>query len=110
MSYYNISSDQLDLEIEERDVEYLAAHFDDVELYLNILGINNSEQDNVKRMARLHGNQVAMTECLSLWRQRNPSNATLKTLLDILFELRKGEVAVNICGYFYPKSKKQSKS
>ena len=110
MSDYNISSDQLDLEVEESDVTYLAAHFDDVELYLNILGINNSEQDNVKRMAHLYGNQVAMTECLLLWRQHNLSNATLKTLLGVLLELRKGEVAVNICGYFYPKSKKQSKS
>ena len=110
MSYYNISSDQLDLEIEESDVTYLAAHFDDIELYLNSLGLTNSEQVDVRRMAYLSGNQVAMAKGLLLWRQHNPSVATLRTLVDILLKLRKEDVAVKICGYFHPKPKKQSKS
>ena len=109
MSDYNISSDQLDLEIEENDVTYLAAQFGDVELYLKVLGLTNSEPVDVRRMANLHGNQIAMAECLSLWRQHNPSNATLKTLLGILLELKKEEVARNICGYFSSNSKKQIK-
>ena len=109
MSNYNISSDQLNLEIEESDVTYLAAHFDNVEPYLNILGLTNSEQVHVRRTANLSGNQVAMAECLSLWRHHNPSIATLRTLLDILLKLRKEDVAVKICSYFHPKPKKQSK-
>ena len=110
MSDFNISDDQLDLEIEEIDVTYLAAHFDDVLLYLRVLQLTNIEQTDVRNMAQHHGNQVAMTECLSLWRQHNPSTATLRTLLDILLKLRKEAVALKICGHFYPKPKKQSKS
>ena len=106
---YNISSDQLDLEIEENDVTYLAAHFDDVELYLNILGLTTSEQVDVRKMANLSGNQVAMAKCLLLWRRHNPSVATLRTLLDILLKLKKEDIAGKICGYFHPKPKKQSK-
>ena len=109
MSYYNISSDQLDLEIEENDVTYLAAHFDDVELYLNILGLTNSEQVDVRKMANLSGNQVAMAKCLLLWRRHNPSVATLRTLVDVLLKLKKEDIAVKICGYFHPKPKKKSK-
>ena len=109
MSYYNIGSDQLDLEIEESDVTYLAAHFDDVKLYLKVLGLTNSEQVGVKTTAHLSGNQVAMAECLSLWRQHNPSIATLRTLVDILLKLRKEDIAVKVCGCFHPKPKKQSK-
>ena len=105
MSDYNISSDQLDLEIEESDVTYLAAYFDDVMLYLRVLGLTNIEQADVRNMAKHHGNQVAMAECLSLWRQHNPSTATLRTLLDILLKLRKEDIALKTCGHFYPKLK-----
>ena len=108
MSDYNIIDKQLDLQIEESDVTYLAAHFDDVKLYLKVLGLTNSEQVNVRTTAHLNGNQIAMTECLSVWRQHNPSTATLRTLLDILLKLRKEDIALKICGYFYPKPKKQS--
>ena len=106
MSNFNVSSDQLDLEIKESDVAYLAAHFDDVKLYVKVLGLTDSEQVDVRATAHLSGNQVAMAECLSLWRQHNPSIATLRTLVNILLELRKENVAVKICGYFHPKLKK----
>ena len=105
MSEYNISSDQLDAEIEESDVTFLAAYFDNVELYLKVVGLTEGEQADVKRMAHTQGNQAAMTECLSLWRQHNPSTVILRTLLDILLKLRKQEVASNVCGYYYPKPK-----
>ena len=105
---YNISSDQLNSEVEESDVTFLAAYFDNVELYVKVLGLTKGEQVDVKRMAHSQGNQVAMTECLSLWRQHNPSTAILRTLLDILLKLRKEEVASNISGYYYPKPKEQS--
>ena len=100
MSDYNRSSDLLDSEIEEDEVTYLAAHFDDVMLYLKVLKLSSSEQADVKKIAHLHGNQVAMAECLSLWRKHNPSIATLGKLLNILLTLRKEEVAMKICGSF----------
>ena len=76
MKHHNMSSDQLDCEIEEGDITYLAQHFDNVELYLRVFGLTATEQVNVKK---IQDNHIAMTECLSLWRRHNPSTATLRT-------------------------------
>ena len=100
-----MSSDQLDCEIGERDLIMLAEHFDDVELYLRVFGLTTAEQVDVRRMARVHGNQIAMAECLSLWRRHNPSTATLRVLLEILLSLRKEEIASKMCSFFCPKHK-----
>ena len=97
-----MSSDQLDCEIEEGDITYLAQHFDNVELYLRVFGLTAAEQNDVRQK---QGTHVAMTECLSLWRRHNPSTATLRTLLDILLSLRKEEIASNVCSYYHPKHK-----
>ena len=105
MSVYNISSDQLDYEIEEGDVTYLAEHFDNVELYLRVMELTRGEQIDVKDKAHAQGNQIAMAECLSLWRRHNPSTATLRTLLEILLSLKKEEIASNVCNYYCPKYK-----
>ena len=98
-------SDQMDCEIEEKDIPYLAQHFDNVELYLRVFELTTAEQANVRRMVHVHGNQIAMAECLSLWRRHNPSTATLRALLDILLRLRKEEIASKICDYYHPKQK-----
>ena len=102
MKHHNMSSDQLDCEIEEGDITYLAQHFDNVELYLRVFGLTAAEQVNVRR---IQDNHIAMTECLSLWRRHNPSTATLRTLLNILLSLRKEEIASNVCSYYHPKHK-----
>ena len=93
---------QLDHEIKDEDLTYLAEHFDNVEHYLRVFGLTTAQKANVRRMVHVHDNQIAMAECLSLWRQRNPSTATLRTLLEILLSLRKGEIASNVCKYFSP--------
>ena len=98
---YNISSNQLNLEIEEQHVVYLAAQFDNMNLYPRVLGLTISEQVDVEAKAHRDGNQIAMAECLSLWRRHNPAGATLRTLLNTLLELRKEEVAVRICGFYF---------
>ena len=103
MKQYDVSSDQLDCEIKEEDVTYLAKHFDNVELYLRVFELTAAEQANVRRMA--HDNHIAMTECLSLWRKHNPSSATLKALLEILLNLGKEEIASNVCSYYHLKRK-----
>ena len=103
MKRHNVSSDQLDCEIKEEDVTYLAGHFDNVELYLRVFGLTPAERTDVGR--RAYNNQIAMAECLSLWRRHNPSAATLRRLLEILLSLRKEEIALNICNYYYPKHK-----
>ena len=100
-----MSSDQLDCEIEERDLIVLAEHFDDVELYLRVFGLTTAEQVDVRRMANNYGNRIAVAECLSLWRRHNPSTATLRALLEILLSLRKEEIASKMCSYYFPKHK-----
>ena len=97
MKHHNMSSDQLDCEIKEEDVTYLAQHFDNVELYLRVFGLTATEQADVRRLAR--DNHIAMAECLSLWRRHNPSTATLRKLLEILLHLGKEEIASKVCSY-----------
>ena len=100
---YNIGSHLLDFEIKDEDVTYLAEHFDNVELYLKVMGLTASEQADVRRMAHVHGNQVAIAECLSLWRQHDPPTATLRKLLEVLVNLKKEEVATKICRHLMKK-------
>ena len=71
-----MSRDQLGCEIEERDIIILAGYFDNVEFYLNILGLSPAEQTDVRKKVS-EGTQIAMNYCLLLWRQHNPSTATL---------------------------------
>ena len=101
---YAISSDQLDLVIDDSDMILLAAYFDDVEYYVNVLGLSPAEQTDVKKKA-LAGTQIAMNHCLLLWKQHNPSTATLRILLNTLLSLKKEEIASNVCRYFCPKHK-----
>ena len=98
---HNVSSDQLDCEISERDITYLAQHFDNIELYPKVFELTAAEQSDVKLKQLLQGTQAAMTECLSLWRRHSPSRATLKTLLEILLGLNKEEIASNVCSYYH---------
>ena len=98
---YNISHDQLDREIEDSDMIFLANYFDNVEYYLSVLGLTPAEQQDVKMKRFSEGAQLAMFHCLSIWKQHNPSTATLQTLLEILLSLKKEEIASNICRYFF---------
>ena len=100
-----MTSDQLDCEIEERDMTILAGYFDNVEFYLNILGLTSAEQTDARSRVSMHGTQIAMNYCLLLWKQHNPSTATLGTLLYILLSLRKEDIASKVCNYYYPKHK-----
>ena len=102
---YIVSSDQLDLKIEERDIIVLAGYFDAVEYYLDILELTPPEKNDVRDYKHRHGTQIAMKECLLFWRNHNPSRATLKTLLEILLKLGKEKLASDVCGYYFPKSK-----
>ena len=97
-----MNSDQLDCEIKDKDLTYLAKHFDNIEHYLRVFELTPAQKANVRRMVNVHDDQIAMAECLSLWRQRDPSTATLRTLLEILLSLGKGEIASNVCKYFSP--------
>ncbi len=78
-------------------------YFDDVELYLNPLKLNGNEQADVKKDAYVKGNLVAVINCLSIWRDHKPSEATFRALIKILLDLGKEEIATKICQYLKEK-------
>ena len=90
-----ISSIQLDKEIIEHDLDSLAECFDNVETYLYKLGLNEGQQTDIKDRANQQNTKTAMIEALKLWRQPNPFAATFRALLEILLDLKRGDVAVN---------------
>ncbi len=103
MVKHGVTDEQLDREIEQDDLAPVAMHFDDVELYLNPLKLNGNEQIDVKRDAFVKGNQVAVINCLSIWRGHEPSEATFRALIRILLDLRKEEIATKIFQYLKEK-------
>ena len=102
---YNLSNDQLNCEIKEEDIITLAGYFDNVEYYLSALGLITAEQTDIKFKKVTEGTQIAMNECLTLWKRHNPSAATLRALLEILLRLKKVEIASKVCQYYCSKHK-----
>ena len=94
-----ISDAQLHSEIIEHDLQNLASCFDNVETYLDKLGLLPSQQTDVKDLAARVNTNIAMTEALKLWRQPNPYAATFHALIEILLDLSRGDVAVRVCKY-----------
>ena len=92
-----ISNTQLNTEIIEQDLHSLAECFDNVETYLYKLGLNEGQQTDIKDLAYRRNTKTAMVEALKLWLQPNPFAATFRALLEILLELKRGDVAVKVC-------------
>ena len=104
MVKHGVTDEQLDREIEQDDLAPVAMHFDDVELYLNPLKLTDNEQADVRRETYLsRSNQVAVINCLSIWRGHEPSEATFRALIRILLDLRKEKVASKICQHLKDK-------
>ena len=101
---YSVSTDQLNFEIEDKDVTFLAGYFDNVEYYLDTLELTPCEQEDVKNKVP-NGNQLAMNHCLFVWKKRYLSKATLGSLLEILLKLGKEKIASDVCAYYFPKPK-----
>ena len=97
---YNIRSDLLNHEIEEKHVTYLAEYFDNVMFYVHVLELTNAEKEDIKQLVTVPGNQAAMSECLMLWKKHNPFNATLRALLTILLKLKKESIAAKLCEFY----------
>ena len=81
----------------ESDIPYVAKYFDGVIIYSSAMGLTPAELADVKDLSYRKGIQVAMTECLILWKRHDPVTATHKVLLELLLKLRKEEVADQIC-------------
>ena len=104
-----IDESQLVTMIRQEDINKIAGLFDEVETYLDKLGLLPAQQTDVKDTAYRHGTALAMTKALKLWCQPDPYAATFQALLEILLDLRRGDVAVRVCQYIteeVPKHKK----
>ena len=100
-----ISDEQLDAEIEERDLSDVAAFFDNTEDYLEKLELSPGQQTDVRTQAFVNGTHTGMKLALRLWRNKNPLKATFRALLLILLSLSKGDVAVQVCKYLSQRCK-----
>ncbi len=94
INHYNLIDEQLNSEIKKADTPFIAQYFDNVELYSSAMGLTTAEEADVKES---RGNQVAMMKCLQIWKERDPSQATYRALLDIVLRLGKGDTADKIC-------------
>ena len=104
MNDYCMDIKQLAQEIKEDDTVYLATNFDNWKYYTLELGLTESEQVDVERIADKHGNAKGVRHCLLLWRKHNPAKATIQELLNILLKLRKPNLAMKVCDYYFPQS------
>ena len=96
---------QLNTQIEEEDILNFSAHFDNLESYLGYLRLTPSERTDIKDLAQRRSIQVAMSEALRLWRERNPFTATYRALVEMLLNQGKGMVAADVCNYLSSKCK-----
>ncbi|XP_064391958.1 uncharacterized protein LOC135339662 isoform X4 [Halichondria panicea] len=91
-----LTSAQVNRQVQQEDVSYLAPCFDNVELYVDAMKLNPGEQSDVQLKK---SNRLAMIECLKIWRGKQRSQATFRALLEMLVKLRKGEIADLVCQY-----------
>ncbi len=98
-----VTDEQLDREIDDKDTALISTHFDDFENYIHRLELTGNEQADVKKIAQVSGNQVAVINCVTIWRDHEPSEATFRTLIRILLDLRKEEIATKICQHLKEK-------
>ena len=98
-----VSDMQLDSRIKEKDLPDLAGCFDQVDIYLYKLNLTPGQQTDVKDLAHQSSTTVAMAAALKFWRQPNPFDATFRALLELLLDLRRGDVAVSVCQHITSK-------
>ena len=89
----------MNTEIREEDIYDLGGCFDCVETYIDKLGLTAGQQTQIEDLAERRDVQTAMTKALKFWRQPKPWLATYRTLLQILLDLKRGDVAVRVCQY-----------
>ena len=93
---YQLTTSQVNREIQQIDIPYLALHFDNVKLYVDAMELTPGQQNDVQKSADTH---EAMIKCLKIWKGNNPAQATFRTLLEMLVKLMKGEIAGQVCQY-----------
>ncbi len=96
MDNYQLTTPQVNREIHQKDISYLAVSFDNVELYVDAMELSPGEQTDVHRKPNT---RVAMIECLKIWKRKKLSQATFRALLEMLVKLKKETIANKICQY-----------
>ena len=96
MDKYQLTTFQIDREIQQKDVLYLAAWFDNVEYYVDAMELSPGEHSDARKT---ESNHLAMIMCLKIWKSKKLSQATFRALLEMLVKLKKGEIADNVCHY-----------
>ncbi len=97
MEKYQITKEQLNRKVEQTHIPILAEFFDGVDMYVDLMKLTEAEKSDVKRDFNSKGTQVAMTNCLSVWKQHDSLKATYGSLLSILMNLKKGGIADKVC-------------
>ena len=100
-----VTDSYLNMEIEEADLLELAAYFDNIEYYLEMLGLTPGEQTDVRSCTNSSGTRFGMMLALKYWSNRDPFEATYRTLLLILLSLQKRDIAIRVFKYLSHKRK-----
>ena len=94
MTGANIAIEMLDTEIKSTEFVVLANLFPDAGLFTPHMGLSAAEMGDVTKLST-QNIRMAMLKCLQLWKNHDPY-ATYKTLLEIVLEQEKTEIAKNI--------------
>ncbi len=96
MDTYQLTTSQVDCNIQQKDIPYLAAYFDNAELYVDAMELTTGEQNDVRKCASTH---EAIIVCLKIWKEKKFSKVTFRFLLDMLVKLKKQKTASQVCHY-----------
>ncbi len=92
-----VTDAQLGRELVTHNLQVLTNCFGHYKAYLHKFRLTPGNQATIAEAMRVEGNEGAMREALSLWKQRNPSAASYRALVDILLQLGKGKEARKVC-------------
>ena len=96
MDKCQLTTPQVNGEIQQKDIPFLASSFDNTKLYVDVMELTPGEQNDVFKEKNTH---AAMIECLKIWKRKKLSQATFRVLLEMLVKLKKGEIATQVCQY-----------
>ena len=99
---HHLTDDQLDRQLSDRDLFYIADFFDGWSQYVETpgLGLSRGEKAQIAEDPALKSNTSKMKEALKIWRSFNPYTATFRNLLIMLLSLNtQGDVAQDVCLY-----------
>ena len=98
-----LTDDKLNKVIEDQHLRSLAGYFDRIDGYVEKLQLAPGKQTDVRDLSFRRGTQTAMAEALKQWRNPNPFTATYRALLEILLDMKRGDVAAGIARYIAEK-------